>query len=106
MSRQQKWRLSERESDVLLMVALGYRDRLIADYLKLSVQSVENHRLDLCKKLGVVDVGNLDAMIAAALFRSEEPESDMADVDELEPPEVWDRRSTAALSQRKALHDP
>lgn len=88
------------------MVALGYRDRLIENYLKLSVRAVENHRIDLCQKLGIVDAGKLDAVISAALFQSARPGSELTDVDKLENPELRDRLSAATLPQLKALHDP
>lgn len=106
MFRERRWCLSERESNVLLMVALGYSNRLIADYLKLSVQAVEGHRIDLCQKLGIVDAGNLDAVISAALFQSARPGSELTDVDKLENPELRDRLSAATLPQLNVLHDP
>ncbi len=74
MSQERERGLSKQESDVLLLVALGYRNSLVADYLQLSVQAVESHRIDLCKKLGIVDAENLDAVIAAALFPSASPD--------------------------------
>ena len=43
--------LTELESDVLLMIALGYRSRVIADYLKLNLLAVDVHRRNLCRKL-------------------------------------------------------
>ena len=106
MLQRKKWCLSEREGDVLLMTALGYGNGLIADYLKLSVQAVECHRADLCKKLGIVDSGNLDAVIAAALFKSARPGSEPTDGDRLEKPEVLDRFSSVTFPQLNAIHDP
>lgn len=106
MLQRKKWCLSERESDVLLMTALGYGNGLIADYLKLSVQAVECHRADLCKKLGIVETENLDAVIAAALFQSARPGSELTDGDRLENPELLDRFSAATFPQLKAIHDP
>lgn len=106
MSQQKKWCLSERESDVLLMVALGYCNELIAGYLKLSVQTVKSHRIELCRKLGIVDTGQLDTMIATAIFQSTRPVSELTDFDKLANPELRDRLSDATLPQLKALHDP
>jgi two-component system response regulator NreC len=44
--------ISERELDVLRMVALGYTNTEIADVLELSVRTVETHRAHIYEKLG------------------------------------------------------
>ena len=106
MSKERKRGLSEQESDVLLLVALGYRNSHIAEYLKLSIPTVESHRVDLCRKLGIADAGNLDAVIAAALLPSPSLEVELADVDRFEDSGLRDRLSSATPSQLKMLHDP
>lgn len=57
--------LSDRESDILLMTALGYSDQQIAGLMRVSVGSVGQHRHALCRKLGLGAAGGLDAMLAA-----------------------------------------
>lgn len=54
-------KLSRREGEVLGLVAQGLSNRAIAERLRLSVRTVESHRLRLAKKL--------DAKSAAALAR-------------------------------------
>jgi two-component system, NarL family, response regulator NreC len=44
--------ISQRELDVLRMVALGYTNTEIADVLDLSVRTVETHRAHIYEKLG------------------------------------------------------
>jgi hypothetical protein len=65
--------LSEAESDILLMIALGYRSRVISDYLKLNLRTVDVHRRNLCRKLGIAYPENLNDAIAFALFRGAMP---------------------------------
>jgi two-component system response regulator NreC len=43
--------VSERELEVLRMIAFGYTNAEIADSLRLSVRTVENHRAHIQKKL-------------------------------------------------------
>jgi DNA-binding NarL/FixJ family response regulator len=43
--------LSEREVDVLRLIAWGHTNRQIADALSLSVRTVEYHRANLSEKL-------------------------------------------------------
>lgn len=64
---------SEQESAALLLVALGYDKELVANYVKLGARAVENHRLELCRKPGIVEAGNLDTVIAVALSQSTTP---------------------------------
>jgi two-component system response regulator NreC len=45
--------LSERELDVLRLIALGYTNTEIADHLMLSVRTVESHRAHVQRKLGM-----------------------------------------------------
>jgi two-component system, NarL family, response regulator NreC len=47
--------LSEREAEVLRMLALGHTSAQIADSLYLSVRTVETHRAHIQEKLGVSD---------------------------------------------------
>ena len=55
------YKLSERESEVLAAIALGDTNKAIAEKLKISVRTVESHRLAIREKTGG---GN-----AAALFK-------------------------------------
>ncbi|OHC67847.1 MAG: hypothetical protein A3H93_14740 [Rhodocyclales bacterium RIFCSPLOWO2_02_FULL_63_24] len=59
--------LTERESDILLMAALGYSDTLVARLMKVSVRTVEGHRRELFRKLGIGTVDGLEALIAGSL---------------------------------------
>lgn len=56
--------LTHREREVLKLVAEGNTNRQIADYLCLSVKTVEKHRSNLMKKL---DLHNASALTAYAL---------------------------------------
>lgn len=48
--------LTPREREVLKLVAEGYRTREIADYLSLSVKTIEKHRANLMRKLDLHSV--------------------------------------------------
>jgi DNA-binding NarL/FixJ family response regulator len=52
-------KLTRRQIEVLRLVAKGHRTREIAKELKLSVKTVESHRGELMKRLGVRDVVSL-----------------------------------------------
>ncbi len=45
--------LTEREREVLKQVLAGYKNREIADLLVISVKTVEKHRSNFMKKLGL-----------------------------------------------------
>jgi two-component system, NarL family, response regulator NreC len=51
--------LSERETEVLRMIALGHTNTQIADSLFLSVRTVETHRSHIQQKLGLSDRAEL-----------------------------------------------
>lgn len=53
--------LTQREREVLKLIAEGYRNREIADFLCLSVKTVEKHRGSLMKKLGLHNSAALTA---------------------------------------------
>jgi DNA-binding NarL/FixJ family response regulator len=53
--------LTERERSVLKLVAEGYKNREIAEFLYLSAKTVEKHRATLMNKLGRHDVAGLVA---------------------------------------------
>jgi DNA-binding NarL/FixJ family response regulator len=57
--RQPLHRLTPRQIEVLRMVAEGRRTRDIASALKLSVKTVESHRGEVMKRLGMHDVVSL-----------------------------------------------
>jgi two-component system response regulator NreC len=56
--------LTQREREVLKLIAEGYKNREIADYLYISVKTVEKHRANLMKKL---DLHNASALTAFAM---------------------------------------
>ena len=47
--------LSEREKEVLLLAAVGHTNREIARQLRISEQTVHNHRANIMEKLGLHD---------------------------------------------------
>ncbi|RMG97340.1 MAG: DNA-binding response regulator [Candidatus Dadabacteria bacterium] len=51
--------LTPREREILKLVAEGYRNREIAEYLCISLRTVETHRARLMKKLGVENTAAL-----------------------------------------------
>lgn len=51
--------LTQREREVLKLIAEGYKNKQIADYLCLSVKTVETHRANLMRKLDLHDVSAL-----------------------------------------------
>ncbi len=56
--------LTHRERQVLKLIAEGYKNREIADYLCVSVKTVEKHRANLMQKL---DLHNASALTALAI---------------------------------------
>jgi DNA-binding NarL/FixJ family response regulator len=56
--------LTRRERQVLKLIAEGYRNREVADYLCVSVKTVEKHRANLMQKL---DLHNASALTALAM---------------------------------------
>ena len=53
--------LTNRETEVLKLIAEGYRNRQIADLLGISVKTVERHRANLMKKLDLHSGASLTA---------------------------------------------
>jgi len=51
--------LTQREREILKLIAEGHKNKEIADYLCLSVKTVETHRANLMRKLGLHDVSAL-----------------------------------------------
>ena len=51
--------LTKREREVLKMIAEGYKNKEIADYLYISVKTVEKHRTNLMNKLNIHNVSAL-----------------------------------------------
>lgn len=51
--------LSQRELDILRLIALGYTNAQVADALFLSVRTVETHRSHIQQKLGLADRAEL-----------------------------------------------
>ena len=58
-SRAPLLKLSERQLEVLQLLASGYSTRDIAERLKVSVKTVETHRAHVMKRLGIRDVAGL-----------------------------------------------
>jgi DNA-binding NarL/FixJ family response regulator len=54
-------RVSPREREVLKLIAEGYQNKAIAEYLYLSIKTVEKHRGNLMKKLDLHNVAELTA---------------------------------------------
>jgi DNA-binding NarL/FixJ family response regulator len=53
--------LTQREREVLKLIAEGYKNKAIADYLYISVKTVEKHRANLMKKLDLHNTSSLTA---------------------------------------------
>jgi two-component system, NarL family, response regulator NreC len=53
--------LTQREREILKMVAEGYKNKDIADYLCISAKTVEKHRANLMRKLDLHNVSSLTA---------------------------------------------
>jgi two-component system response regulator NreC len=51
--------LTDREREVLQLIAEGYTNREIADLLHLSIKTVQNHRSNIMRKLDLHDRGEL-----------------------------------------------
>lgn len=51
--------LSDREQDVLKLVALGYANKEIADKLFISIHTVISHRKNITEKLGIKSISGL-----------------------------------------------
>jgi DNA-binding NarL/FixJ family response regulator len=51
--------LTQREKEVLQLVARGQSTKQIADALDLSVRTVETHRINMLKKVGVSNTAEL-----------------------------------------------
>ncbi|MBW2091632.1 MAG: response regulator transcription factor [Deltaproteobacteria bacterium] len=58
--------LTQREREVLKLIAEGYKNKEIADYLYISPKTVEKHRTNLMKKL---DLHSASALISFAVKR-------------------------------------
>jgi DNA-binding NarL/FixJ family response regulator len=56
--------LTHREREILKLIAEGYKNKEIADYLCISVKTVEKHRANLMEKL---DLHNVQALTALAI---------------------------------------
>jgi len=56
--------LTQREREILKLIAEGYKNREVADYLCISPKTVEKHRANLMKKL---DLHNTAALTALAM---------------------------------------
>jgi DNA-binding NarL/FixJ family response regulator len=64
--------VTHRERQVLKLVAEGHPNKYIADYLSLSVKTVEKHRSNLMRKLNLRNVSMLTAFaIEKGLVHSE-----------------------------------
>lgn len=53
--------LTEREREVVKLVAEGYKNREIAEHLSLSIKTVEKHRANIMRKLDLHSASELTA---------------------------------------------
>jgi DNA-binding NarL/FixJ family response regulator len=53
--------LTDREKEILKLIAEGYQNKNIADYLCISLKTVEKHRANLMKKLDIHNTARLTA---------------------------------------------
>ncbi len=61
---QKRWReLTEREAQLLTLIAKGQRNRDVAERLGLSVRTVEAHRANAFRKLGIKTVAELSSLM-------------------------------------------
>ncbi|MBL8818355.1 MAG: hypothetical protein JNL58_20175 [Planctomyces sp.] len=58
-ARQQMRRLSRRELQVVALVAQGHANKSIAQQLEISVKTIEKHRANAARKLGVNSTADL-----------------------------------------------
>jgi len=56
--------LTQREREILKLVAEGYKNKEIADLLCISLKTVEKHRANLMEKLDLHNVASLTALAA------------------------------------------
>jgi two-component system, NarL family, response regulator NreC len=65
LKAQTSWEnLTQREREVLKLIAEGYKNKEVADYLCISLKTVEKHRANLMKKL---DLHNTSALTVYAM---------------------------------------
>lgn len=68
--------LSERENQILLLVAAGYENKQVARQLGLSRLTVRNYMLSICGKLGAVNRTHAVVLaIQTAVIRAEQIET-------------------------------
>ncbi|MBW1803476.1 MAG: response regulator transcription factor, partial [Deltaproteobacteria bacterium] len=53
--------LTQREREILKLIAEGYKNKEVADYLCISLKTVEKHRANLMKKLNLHNAAALTA---------------------------------------------
>jgi DNA-binding NarL/FixJ family response regulator len=66
--------LTQREREILKLIAEGHRNKKIADYLCISVKTVEKHRANLMQKL---DLHSISALTALAIEKGRFPSKDI-----------------------------
>jgi DNA-binding NarL/FixJ family response regulator len=54
--------LTQREKSILKLIAEGYKNKDIADFLCISVKTVEKHRANLMQKLDIHNISDLTAL--------------------------------------------
>jgi two-component system, NarL family, response regulator NreC len=57
--------LTQRERQILKLIGKSHKNREIADLLRISVKTVEKHRANLIRKLGMSNIAALTALAAA-----------------------------------------
>ena len=68
MTRQQS--LTPREKEILILIGHGLTSKEIASELRLSVETVKNHRKSICRKLSLHSTAELVAHAAKCLKTS------------------------------------
>lgn len=58
-------RLSDRESQIIMLVREGLTSKLISERLGLSEKTVENHRISACKKLNASNIAEIVRLLEA-----------------------------------------
>jgi len=62
MKEKSTWNtVTQRECEILKLIAEGYPNKEIAEFLHISVKTVEKHRANIMKKLDIHNVASLTA---------------------------------------------
>jgi len=84
-ARKQIRRLSPRELEVVMLVADGLANKSIAQKLEISVKTIEKHRANASRKLGVGSTAELVRLAVESDLETEEPTVAHSDAAERAP---------------------